>query len=159
VAEPQQNAVDAWLAPAARVWAERIAASYRHWSGTALVPSGADPATALYQHAAIVVAHDGAADPRFVYANRAAQALWGYAWQDFVGLPSRLSAPPEQRAVRNRLLDQGRSAGLVTAHDLIRITAGGRRFRIAEVQLWTLLDDAGTSIGQAATYGQWTWLD
>ena len=104
-----------------------------------------------------MVAHDGGADPRFIYANRAALALWGYPWGVFIGMPSRLSAPAELRAGRERLLDQGRAAGLVSAHDLVRITAGGRRFRIAEVRLWTLCDEAGAAIGQAAAYGDWEW--
>ena len=47
----------------------------------------------LYEHAPFgLLAHDTSADPRFVYANSTAQGCFGYAWEEFVGLPSRLSA-------------------------------------------------------------------
>lgn len=154
---PSESSLTPWLGAEAGRWAACILASYRHWTGVDLLAGGA--ADSLYHHTEIVVAHDGAADPRFVYANRAAQALWGYSWSEFVGLPSRLSAPPELRAGRERLLDQGRAAGLVVARDLVRITSAGRRFHIAAVRLWTLRDQQAQPIGQAAAYGDWRWLE
>ena len=39
----------------------------------------------------VVLCHDGAADPRFIYANRAALQLFKRNWQEMVGLPDRKS--------------------------------------------------------------------
>lgn len=148
-----------WLEPDAIVRAHAIVAAHRRHTGRDLVPPAADPAAsaaALYGAPMVVLAHDGDADPRFIYANRAAQQLWGYAWNEFIGLPSRLSAPPDQRAVRADLLAAGRSAGVVTARDLLRVARDGRRFVIAEVVLWNLDQDGMR--GQAATYDRWHFL-
>ena len=82
-----------------------LTGSYARRLGETLVPAGADAAW-LYEAAPFaVLAHDGATDPRFVYANRAAQACFGYARAELVGLPSRLSAEAPERAERQRLLD------------------------------------------------------
>ena len=79
--------------------------SYHRLVGTPLVPAGAD-AEWLYEQAPFaVLAHDAAADPRFVYANRAALNRFGYTWDELVGMPSRLSAEAPERAARARLLD------------------------------------------------------
>ena len=40
----------------------------------------------------------------FCYANRNAQGLWGLTWDEFIRLPSRLSAEPLVQAERERLL-------------------------------------------------------
>jgi len=147
-----------WLSSAATALAGAIAAAYRHHTGRDLVaaqPAGL--AAALYAAPMVVLAHDGGDDPRFIYANQVAQTLWGYQWDAFLGMPSRLSAPPDQRVERAGLLAQGRAAGIVTARDLVRITGDGRRFVIAEVALWNL-DVVGVR-GQAATYDRWRFLD
>lgn len=145
-----------WDTPDVRRWIAWMCASHRTTTGRDLVP-GADPA-ALYDLDAIVVSHRLSADPRFVYANRAAQRLWGYGWGTFIGLPSRLSAPEEGRDQRKHLLADGLSRGAVVAKDLIRITADGRRFRAEEVLLWNVADDRGEVQGQAATYATFTFL-
>ena len=52
-------------------------------------------ATWLYAQAShCVLAHNTDPDPRFIYANRAAQTAFGYDWDEFTALPSRLSAEP-----------------------------------------------------------------
>ena len=145
-----------WLLPPACALARTIAAAHRRHTGRDLVPLVADGlalAQALYAAPMVVLAHDGAADPCFIYANRTAQDLWGYPWQDFIGMPSRLSAPPDQRTLRAGLLATGRADGVVIARDLVRVTRDGRRFVIAEVVLWNLDQDGER--GQAATYDRW----
>ena len=42
----------------------------------------------------MVLCHDDSVDPILVFANRAARDLWE---APLVGMPSRLTAPPEQR--------------------------------------------------------------
>ena len=145
-----------WLSGDAVALARTILAAHRRHTGRDLLPPMADDralAEALYAAPMVVLAHDGGSDPRFIYANRVAQTLWGYAREEFIGMPSRLSAPPEGRAERDTLLASGRGAGVVVAHDLLRVTRDGRRFVIAEVVLWNL-DQDGVR-GQAATYDRW----
>jgi PAS domain S-box-containing protein len=128
--------------------------SYRRRLGTALVPEGADAAWLYEQASFVVLAHDGGADPRFVYANRAAQACFGYARDELVGLPSRFSAEAPERTERQRLLDAVARDGFTRGYRGLRIAKGGRRFWIEQAVVWQL-DRDGTAIGQAATFSEW----
>ena len=83
-----------------------LTGSYARLVGSPLVPQGSDAAW-LYRDAPFVVlAHGTDPDPRFIYANKAAQACFGYSWDEFLALPSRLSAEPADRAERQTLLDR-----------------------------------------------------
>lgn len=139
-----------WDNPETRQWITWLCASYRRITGEDLVPA-ADPQL-LYDSEAVVVSHRCAEDPCFVYANRAAQRVWGYDWNEFIGLPSRLSAPPEERAGRHVQIRDGRVHGVVRLRDAIRIRADGQRFRVDDILLWNVSDDVGVVVGQAATY-------
>ncbi len=99
-----------------------------------------------------MLAHDGASDPRFVYANRTAQRRFGYAWDEIVGLPSRLSAEAPDRAERQRLLDAVARDGFATGYSGIRVERSGRRFPITDGIVWQLVDAQGRLYGQAATF-------
>jgi PAS domain-containing protein len=110
----------------------------------------------LYNEAPFVVlAHDTQADPIFVYANKAAQDCFGYDWDEFRTLPSRLSAEAMLREERQRLLDSVRAKGFIADYGGVRIAKSGRRFRIKDVVVWQLIDTAGTVRGQAATFADW----
>jgi len=107
----------------------------------------------LYESAPFaVLAHDTSADPLFVYANRAAQRAFGYSWDEFVGMPSRLSAEAPEQAGRQRLLDAVARDGFVSGYASIRVAKDGRRFPIAEGIVWQLIDEDGRVRGQAATF-------
>lgn len=43
-----------------------------------------------------LLAHDRNDDPRFVYANRKALSIFASSYGEFIGLPSRISAPVEK---------------------------------------------------------------
>jgi hypothetical protein len=119
-------------------------------------PLGADSAVWLYRDAPFVVlAHNTDPDPRFIYANRAAQACFGYSWEEFVTLPSRLSAEAGLREKRQAVFDSVDRDGFVAGYSGIRIAKSGRRFRILDTVIWQLMDDAGTVHGQAATFSEW----
>jgi PAS domain S-box-containing protein len=110
----------------------------------------------LYAEApACVLAHDTEPDPRFIYANRAAQELFGYDWEEFIGLPSRLSAEAPDRAERQRLLDAVARDGFATGYAGVRIAKSGRRFRIEDGILWQLRQPDGSLRGVAASFTQW----
>ncbi len=118
--------------------------------------AGEDAPRWLYDDApACVLAHDTAEDPRFIYANRSAQALFGYDWDEFVGLPSRLSAEAQNRAARQRLLDTVARDGFATGCSGVRISKSGRRFRMEDGILWELRDAHGALRGVAATFDRW----
>ena len=119
-------------------------------------PLGAASAAWLYREAPFaVVAHDTDPDPRFVYANRAAQACFGYGWEEFVALPSRLSAEAALQEKRQAVLDAVARDGFVAGYSGIRIARSGRRFRILDTVIWQLIDETGTVCGQAATFARW----
>ena len=103
-----------------------------------------------------VLAHSTAPDPLFIYANKAAQTLFEYEWDEMIGMPSRLSAEAPNRAERQRLLDAVARDGFATGYSGIRISKSGRHFRIEDGVLWQLRDASGTLHGVAATFNHWT---
>jgi PAS domain-containing protein len=132
-----------------------LAGTHARLVGAPLVMPG-QGADWLYRDAPFVVlAHNTDTDPRFVYANRAAQACFEYSWDEFVALPSRLSAEAPDRAERQRLLDAVARDGFVADYAGIRVAKSGRRFRIENGVVWQLIDEAGALHGQAATFSVW----
>ncbi|WP_416233302.1 MEKHLA domain-containing protein [Cyanobium gracile] len=123
--------------------------------------SGRSPLQAaqeLFVATTVVLAHDGSADPRLIYANRAALLLWRRPWSAMVGLPSRLTAEPAERQSRALALEQARRCVALEGYAGIRIDSDGRRFRIEKARLWTLQDGDGQPCGQAAAFATWWWL-
>lgn len=130
-------------------WPALITASYASEVGETLCAPGE-----LMKLPAVVLCHDMSPDPRFVYANRAAQRLWQRDWSAFVGMPSRLTAPPEARAERSQALG---AQGVVRGYSGIRVRQDGSLFRIADATVWPVLDAerGGIQVGQAATFRHW----
>jgi hypothetical protein len=121
-----------------------------------LTPGAPHSACWLYEEARYcVLAHDTSADPVFIYANKAAQALFEYDWSEFTTLPSRLSAEVQDRAERARLLQAVAREGFATGYRGIRIAKSGRRFMIEDGIVWQLTGRDGAACGQAATFGTW----
>ena len=132
-----------------------LAGSYARLVGAPLVPGGADAAW-LYRDAPFaVLAHDTSADPHFIYANKAAQTCFGYSWDEFLALPSRLSAEPQDRAERQALLDAVARDGFHAGYRGVRVGKSGRRFLIEDGVVWELIDARGIRHGQAATFASW----
>lgn len=134
--------------------------SYERLLGHPLVsdaPDETDIAHWLYHDAPFaVLAQNVADDPVFVYANIAAQQCFGYAWDEFSGLPSRLSAPSADRAARERLMAGVKQEGYVTGYRGLRQSKSGRQFWIEDVTIWNLIDTSGTVRGQAALISSWS---
>jgi len=132
-----------------------LTSSYARAVGKPLVAPGQDAAW-LYNDAPFaVLAHNTNADPLFVYANRAAQACFEYGWDQFVTLPSRLSAEAPNRDERQRLLDAVARDGFISDYRGMRIAKSGRRFWIEGGTVWELVDADGTRRGQAAMFTSW----
>lgn len=152
-----------WLRPAALAWVEGILTSHQRAFGRPLL-AGTGPirdprqaAQELFAATTVVLAHDGGADPRFVYANGAALRLWRRPWREMVGLPSRLSAAPAQRGERSAALARAQREAIADYSGL-RVDSRGRPFRLEGARLWTLLDTRGHPRGQAAAFARWWWL-
>ncbi|WP_431967315.1 MEKHLA domain-containing protein [Actinacidiphila sp. bgisy160] len=131
--------------------------SYRRLVGVDLCPpvwaSDAEAAQWLYEKAPFVLlAHDASADPLFLYANRTAQRAFGYTWDEFIGLPSRLSAAPDAQEDRDALLASVNEHGYADGYQGLRRHKEGRIFRIEDVRMWNLEDSEGTRHGQAAVF-------
>ncbi len=116
------------------------------------MPSG-HGADWLYNEAPFaVLAHNTEADPIFIYANRSAQHCFGYSWEEFISLPSRLSAEAPDRAARQALLNAVARDGFTSDYRGLRIAKSGRRFWIEHATVWQLIDGDGVVHGQAATF-------
>jgi PAS domain S-box-containing protein len=137
-------------------WASEISTSHKRLLGVALAPANLSPEAAghwLDEEADFcVLAHDASADPRFVYANAATLRCFGYSADEFIGLPSRLSAEAPNREERDALLHRVQRDGFATGYRGLRIAKDGTRFWIEDVTVWNLVDADGIRIGQAATY-------
>ncbi len=133
-----------------------LAGAFARLTGEPLLshPGGAGAqARWLYEAAPFcVLAHNTAADPVFIYANHAAQACFGYDWDEITRLPSRLSAEAPDRAERQRLLDAVAAQGFISNYRGLRIAKSGRCFWIENATVWQLIDEAGVLHGQAAMF-------
>ncbi|WP_080425767.1 MEKHLA domain-containing protein [Burkholderia ubonensis] len=110
----------------------------------------------LYEDASFcVVAHNTDEDPRFIYANKAAQHCFEYSWTEMTALRSRLSAEHPNRREREQLLEAVRTQGFARGYRGLRVAKSGRQFWIENVTVWNLVDRDGIYRGQAATYRQW----
>ena len=110
-------------------------------------------AEALFALNAVILSHDGGEDPHFVYANQAAADLWRMPVSELIGMPSRLSAPPEHQASRASMLKEAAGSGVLSGYAGERIAKDGTRFMIKDATLWTV--DYVHGQGQAVIFRQW----
>ena len=108
----------------------------------------------LFMLDAVILSHDGGEDPHFVYANQAAADLWRMPVSELVGMPSRLSAPPEHQAARALMLKDAADSGVLTGYAGERIAKDGTRFMIEDATLWTV--DYPQGPGQAVVFTSWS---
>lgn len=133
--------------------------NYARCFGEDLVTQGPGEATALMAAEFVVLSHGTEADPVFNYGNVAAQRLFELDWDELTALPSRCSAEPMHRTEREAFLRAVASQGYSEGYGGIRVSASGKRFRIAGARVWMLQDAAGATVGQAATFAEWEALD
>lgn len=158
-AHGQDTAGPVTASPGAMTLSQVMADSYRQLLGERLVTATAhEVAHALYNAPFALLAHDGGTDPRFTYANLTAQRLWERDWDEFIGLPSRLSAEPDDRATRASMLAEVARSGFIANYSGVRVSASGARFLISNAQVWNLIDPSGVRVGQAARISTWEHL-
>lgn len=131
--------------------------SYEKALGRPLLSCAGGPiatAETLYHAPFVVLSHDGAADPVFTYGNQRAQDLWEVSWEALTQMPSRLSAEPDERDARAKMLASLNAQGYLDDYTGIRISTTGRRFFIKQAVIWTLWDKDGRKVGQAASFSE-----
>lgn len=129
-----------------------VAASFSRLLGRPLVDPGDDLIQAMWQAPHVILAHGTQADPVFFFGNRLALACFETDIGSLLAMPSRLSAEAQLREERQALLDRVAQHGFIDDYAGIRISAKGRRFAIEQAVVWTVTDDQGLRIGQAATF-------
>jgi hypothetical protein len=144
-----------------------IAAAHPATAANLAAPDPRLLAQELFAAATVVLAHDGAdptgdPGPRLIYANRAALQLWRRPWAELVGMPSRLTAEPAERAGRARALASVQRQHAITNYTGVRIDSQGRRFQIRGARVWTLWRPGASGTpepcGQAAAFSAWHWF-
>lgn len=136
---------------------QQLDAAYRHWTGARLPAPDSlseDERLAWLHHQApyALLAHGIETDPLFHYANEQALASFKYPREEFIGMPSRFSASPMDREMRQTLLEQVTAKGIDHGYSGYRVDRMGRAFMIHEGSVWTLLDERGVRCGQAALF-------
>ena len=123
---------------------KQIVDSYQRVVGHRLIDAPDDSAdvqiaSALYELPAVVLSHDGAADPTFTFANLAGQRLFEYSWDEFLTLRSHQSAEPEHRSNRAGMLERAARDGYISDYCGVRISGSGKRFEIKDAIIWNVV--------------------
>ncbi len=131
---------------------EAIARSYERLLGKGLVEAGNDVVQGLWRAPQVILAHGTQPDPVFFFGNLAALDCFETDLDALLSMPSRLSAEAPLREERQSLLDRVARDGVIDDYAGVRISAKGRRFRIEQAVVWTVTDEHGRPLGQAATF-------
>lgn len=157
---PDAGLAAAGAVPVIAPFGQLLSGSYRRLVGASLLSpdvAQADASRWLYEDAPFaLLAQDMSADPKFVYANRTAQQQFEYSWDEFIGLPSRLSAETPERDEREESMQRVRLQGYAVGYRGVRVAKSGRRFWIEDATVWNLVDRDGSVQGQAAVIGRWS---
>jgi hypothetical protein len=152
-----------WLTPGKQHLACCILRSFERAFGRQLLAGattddGLLAAQLLFRADTVVLAHDGAPDPALIYANAAALQLWERNWASMIGMPSRLTAEPQERASRAQMLATALQQHTSEGYSGVRISQRGRSYQIHNDRLWTLWGPGDQPCGQAAAFSDWWWL-
>ena len=154
----------AWLTPENQRWAMVIQRSHQRAFGRGLLPGhlttdqSRTAVQSLFSCSDPVLAHNGNQDPTLIYANAAALLLWRRRWNAMVGMPSRLTAPEQERRERAQALGSSKKVDAFEGYRGIRMDREGRKFVIDNARIWTLWDEQGERCGQAASFARWWWI-
>jgi hypothetical protein len=133
-----------------------IAESYQRLVGKPLLPEMPNDEHALSEvmwHAPFAIAaHGTEADPIFFYGNHYALQHFEMNFEEFVHLPSRLSAEPVAQEAREKALAKVAQQGFIDGYSGMRVAKSGRKFMITDCTIWNLLDAEDMCHGQAAIF-------
>jgi len=137
-----------------------LVSSFKILTGENILASGCDIDNILREifiTPFAVMSHGLEADPIFNYANQCALDLFEMTWEDFIKLPSRLSAEADSQEERNRILEKVSENDYADDYTGVRITNQGKRFQIKDAIVWNVVDQ-DRHYGQAALIRDWTYL-
>jgi len=117
-----------------------------------------DQAKQAFNSNYVLLAHNGANEPIFNYANKTALKLFEMSWEEFTTMPSKYSAESDERGKREQFLADVAENGYSKNYSGIRISKSGRRFEIRNVILWNVYDSENNRIGQAAVFDEYNYL-
>jgi len=140
-------------------WSQYLLDSYRHWTGRELIERTGgrkQQARSLFEAPFVVVSHGVEPDPILNYGNRIALDLWEFSWDQLIQTPSRLTAEPDDRLERGRMLEQAKADGFFDGYSGVRVSSTGQRFLVERALIWTVIDSVEKPIGQAATFSHWS---
>jgi hypothetical protein len=105
-----------------------------------------------------LLAHNGASDPVFNYANQPALNLFEMPWEEFTNMPSKYSAESDERAKREQLLKDVAAKGFSQNYSGVRISKTGKRFEIKNAIIWNVYNNENKRIGQAAMFDKYAYV-
>jgi MEKHLA domain-containing protein len=149
------------MEPVMVAWSSLLLESFRRCTGRDLLErtgTAEEQAAALYAAPFVVVSHGTEEDPVLNYGNQLALTLWETDRERFIRTPSRLTAEPENREERERMLARAAAQGFIDDYRGVRISLTGRRFLVENALVWNVVNTDGRRAGQAATFSRWTWL-
>jgi hypothetical protein len=145
-----------WTEKEMRTRARWLLRSYRHWADEELLADAGDDdvirADALFDAPLAVLAHDTRPDPLCVYANAAALAAFELRLADAPTFATSRTVAPAARDERSAALARAQEVGLLRGYGGERVSSTGRRFQIRDACIWTVLNDDGRPVGQAAAF-------
>ena len=138
------------------VFIRRVVASYARVTGRQELNDQAGRSAWFGDFA--LLTHRG--DPRAMlnYGNKCALDLWECDWQQFTATPSSATAPDDDRASREAMMQQVLRDGFVSGYEGRRVSRTGRLFLIQDVTIWRLLEENGDSFGVAAYFSRYRYL-
>ena len=131
---------------------QRVAASFARVTGAPLLLPSRTPGRDAWQGDYALLTHRGDADGTLNYANAFALNLWECGWDDFIGQPSAITAPPEDRPARAIAMQKVAQDNFVRGYSGRRISRKGRLFFIEDGVIWRLLDEQGEAFGLGAWF-------
>lgn len=134
---------------------QRIDKSYAHWMKGETIPVPQTEVNHKYDWLHMeapfgLLVHNAMNDPIFIYANNTAQKIFNYTLDEFLMLPSRLSAANTEQSDRNRLLQEVEDYGISQGYTGDRINKQGEKFHISKGSVWKILDNSQKRIATAA---------
>jgi hypothetical protein len=150
-----------WKQPEIINWSQILVDSFEQITGNKLIDKLETPeklAEALFFAPFAIASHGIQTDPILNYGNQTALKLWETTWDNFILMPSRLTAEAVNRETRADMLEQAATKGYIDNYRSVRISTTGKRFLIERAIVWNLQDRGGNKCGQAATFSHWTFL-
>lgn len=140
--------------------AKIIVDSYYKWTKKHLLePDAQRPLLEQLDRAPFaILSHGIEEDPILNYGNHFTLQLWEINLDELCKTPSRLTAEPMLQDARAQFMKQVTEQGYVANYTGIRISKSQRRFYIKDTIVFNLVDDAGTLVGQAATFKTYEYI-